>query len=308
MSSEFELIRTLFAGQGGPTHAGSQLGIGDDASLHRLAEGMELVVSTDTSVAGVHWPDDLPLAIAGERAVCAALSDLAAMGATPLAAWLNVMAIDSDAVAGIAEGATAALRQYGVELAGGDTCRSGTNALAVMVAGEVPSGSAMRRDAGKSGDGLWLAGRVGFHALGLQQWLAGERQGEFVPFFHRITPLLERGMQLRDKGVHCCIDVSDGLMQDAGHIATSSGVAIEIDVESLPGWSTLCDRAGEATALQAVAGGGEDYALLFTAPPEMRFPEEVAVRIGRCQVGSGVTLLLGGEAVEIGKGGFDHFG
>lgn len=308
MSREFELIRSRFIGQGGPAHAGSVLGIGDDASLHRLERGMELVISTDTSVAGVHWPDDFPLANAADRAVCAALSDLAAMGAAPLATWLNVMAIDSDAVETMAEGTTRALSRYGVELAGGDTCRAGVNALAVTVAGEVPQGMAMRRDRAVAGDTLWLAGRVGFSALGLQQWLAGDRQGMFVSRFETVEPLLQIGMRLREAGVRCCIDISDGLLQDAGHIATASGVAIAIDAEALPDWEHLCEAVGEQAALRAAAAGGEDYALLFSAPATMTFPAEIAVAIGSCQAGSGVTFRRYGRPVTIDGGGFDHFG
>jgi thiamine-monophosphate kinase len=308
MSGEFALIRSLFAGHGGPAHAGSRLGIGDDASLHCLREGMELAVSTDTSVAGIHWPLDLPLAIAGERAVCAALSDLAAMGASPVAAWLNVMATDAAAVEGLGHGATTALSQYRVELAGGDTCRSPVNALSVTVAGELPQGSAMRRDGACDGDRLWLAGRVGFHALGLKQWMAGEKGGEFVTCFQRIEPLLGIGMQLRQEGVRCCIDVSDGLIQDAGHVADASELAIDIDIEAIPDWAMLCDRVGEDAAMKLAAAGGEDYALLFTVPGAMHFPESLAVPIGRCQRGRGVSMRLHGEAVQPGKGGFDHFG
>jgi len=306
-SGEFDLIENCFKGRGGSSKPFTRLGIGDDASIHRPAPGMELVVSTDTSVESVHWPQDLPLSLAADRAVCAAISDLAAMGAEPVCAWLNVMAKDGEAVRAIGEGATAALARHDVELAGGDTCRSPVNALSISVAGELPEGTAMRRDFANTSDRLWLAGRLGWHALALNRWLAGER-GEDILNDLRVKPLLDVGRQLRRLGVRCCIDVSDGLLQDAGHLAVCSGLAIDIDLENIPDWSPLSSRAGEAAALQAIAHGGEDYALLFTAPENLNLPDGLAVEIGRCRPGEGVRLLQKGEMVDVKRKGFDHFG
>lgn len=305
MRGEFDLISDCFAGKGGAHHPFTLLGIGDDASVHRLAAGMELVVSTDSSLAGIHWPDDLPLPVAADRAVCSALSDLAAMGAEPVSCWLNVMAVDAEAVAAIGEGATAALARHGVELVGGDTTRSRNNAVAVTVAGVLPAGTAMRRNRAKAGDLVWLCGRTGFHASGLYQWLNSEKDGCFVESFKTITPLLEDGVRLRQAGVCCCMDISDGLLQDASHIARASSLAMSIEVSSLPGWLQLVEVLGEQVALQRVAYGGEDYALLFTAPPGVHVP--FAVSIGRCSAGSGVALMLNGETVTVEQAGYDHF-
>jgi len=302
---EFDLIARCFAGRGGRHHAFTRLGIGDDASLHRLEAGMELVVSTDSSLAGIHWPEDLPLAIAAHRAVCSALSDLAAMGAEPLACWLNVMATGSNAVEQLGEGATAALATYHVELVGGDTTRSRVNALAVTVAGQLPAGSAMRRDAAGVDDSIWLAGRVGLHASGLQQWFDGQHDGCFVSCFTTITPLLADGVRLKQQGVRCCMDVSDGLLQDAGHLAGASGVGMCIELSSLPDWPLLVSELGEDVAIQRAACGGEDYALLFTAPATMTF--DGACRIGRCQAGAGVQLQLNGKTRTVERAGYDHF-
>ncbi|MBL4775772.1 MAG: thiamine-phosphate kinase [Mariprofundus sp.] len=309
---EFELINRVFKCAGGSSTAFTRLGIGDDASIHQPQAGMELVVSTDSSVQGVHWPVDFPLNQAADRAVCSALSDLAAMGAEPVCTWLNVMAVDSAAVQSMGQGATAALQRYDVELAGGDTCRSANNALAVTVAGQLPAGSAMRRDAGLTTDAIWLCGRVGLHALGLQQWFKGEREGEFIPYFESISPLLQAGISLRQAGVACCIDVSDGLLQDAEHLCISSGIGMDIDIRKIPDWDYLCATVGEAAALQSITQGGEDYALLFTAPadtkfPDANFPKELPVCIGQCRAGKGVQLLLKGQKIDIQVTGFDHF-
>jgi len=302
---EFELIDRCFAGKGGRQHAFTRLGIGDDASIHQLEAGMELVVSTDTSLAGVHWPMDLPVAIAADRAVCAALSDLAAMGAEPLCCWLNVMAVNAESVEQMGVGATAALARYDVELAGGDTTRSPFDALAVTVAGQLPAGRAMRRDGAQSDDKIWLCGRVGLHASGLQQWLNNEKDGSFVSCFKMIEPLLDNGVRLREQGVRCCMDISDGLLQDAGHLARASGIGMDIELSLLPEWQQLADAFGEDRALHNAAHGGEDYALLFTAPAAMSFSD--ACMIGHCRMQPGVSLTLHGQPVEVEKAGYDHF-
>ncbi len=304
---EFTLINRLFRNAGGSHNPFTRLGIGDDASIHQPQAGMELVVSTDSSVQAIHWPDDFPLDKAADRAVCAALSDLAAMGAEPVCAWLNVMAENSHAVETLGAGSTRALKRYDVELAGGDTCRSATNALSVTVSGQLPQGRAMQRDAAVSDDDIWLVGRVGVHALGLQQWISGQKDGVFLACFEVIVPQLEAGVVVRKAGVSCCIDVSDGLLQDAGHIAAASGIGMDIEVSNLPDWGILCQVVGEQSALQLIAHGGEDYALLFTAPADIQLPDVPAVRIGRCRTGEGVRLLLRGEKTDVQKTGFDHF-
>ncbi len=307
---EFNLIQACFAGQGGNPKSGTRLGIGDDASVHHLARGMELVVSTDSAIESIHWPNDFPLPQAADRAVCAALSDLAAMGAEPLYAWLNVMAQDSKSVSAMGDGACAALARYDVELSGGDTCRSLVNSLSVTVAGQLPAGTAMRRSEANEKDAVWIVGKAGFHALGLQQWMGGKKKGYFVNYLQEIKPKLEAGVRLRELGVRCCIDISDGLLQDAGHIADASRLAMDIDLSLLPGWDILCRKAGEKHALRAVAHGGEDYALLLTAPDAMRFLDGFAVKIGHCAIGSGVSLRVGKRSIgvaELGGKGYDHF-
>lgn len=306
--NEFNIIDHYFNGKGGDRHPFTTLAIGDDASLHRPAAGMELVISTDTSVQGVHWPDDFPLSQAAERAIFSALSDLAAMGAEAVAVWVNVMACDSAAIKEMAQGVSQSLKRFNVELVGGDTCRSATNALAVTVAGQLPKGSAMRRNGAKAGDSIWLVGKLGLHALGLQQWLAGEKEGDFVHHLSQIRPQIAAGIQLREIGVCCCIDVSDGLLQDAGHLATASQLAMDINLEDLPQWHSLCQQGLDSErVLEAVLFGGEDYALLFTAPAFVTIPEGLAVKIGQCREGDGVHLYRDGVVCDVKKRGFLHF-
>ncbi len=319
MSGEFDLIRDLFAEPArlddeADASGHARLGIGDDASLHRWRKGLDLAVSVDAAVEGVHWPADFPPETAADKAVCAALSDLAAMGAKPLMCWISVMARDRTALAALARGAVAALRRHRVTLNGGDTSRAPVNALSLTVAGEVPAGDAMLRRNARAGQALWLVGKVGFHALGLRQWLAGRKKGYFVHYLHEVRPKIEAGMRLRELGVRCCIDVSDGLVQDAAHLAAASDVAIEIDVERLPGWDVLRARAGLEAALEAALGGGEDYALLFTADEGMGFLDGFAHCIGRVQEMAAVDapenrvrVYLDGELLEGVFAGHDHF-
>jgi len=305
--SEFDLIWNAFL-QGAPRpHADTSVVNGDDASVHSIPKDMELVISTDTSIVEVHWPRELPLDQAADRAICAALSDLAAMGAEPRWAWLAVTAGSAAELEEVGRGVNAALERYGVELAGGDTTRGYLTSLTITVGGVLPKGSAMLRSAASAGDGVWLIGRAGFASLGLKQWQAGMDEGYFKAYFAEIKPRLDEGIKLRELGIRCCIDVSDGVVADAGHIAEASGVRMELDLSLFPGWKKLCHKVGEKIAASAVAGGGEDYALIFTAPESLRWIDSFATRIGRCAKGSGVTLLLDGEVVEGLDPGYDHF-
>jgi len=305
---EFDLIEHAFRQRVPFVHALTRLPNGDDASIHAVPEGQEIVVSTDISMSGKHWPEDFPLNDAACRAVNASLSDLAAMGATPAWVWLGVMAISSGDADRMGQGVVKALKPLSIELAGGDTVRSPVNALSVTVAGLLPQGSGMRRDAARAGQDVWLCGRAGLAAHGLQQWRQGKRDGAHVPYFRDVTPLLSEGMRLRELGVTCCIDVSDGLLADAGHVADASGVALHLRLEKVREFSSLFQDVGEEEAIRLVSGGGEDYALLFTAAPERREAlQAVASLIGQCREGSGVLMTLNGKKVSVSNRGYNHF-
>ncbi len=307
--SEFELIEQAFRRHSPPAHPMTRVANGDDASVHEIPPDMELVISTDTSVAGIHWPDDFPLDQAADRAVCAALSDLAAMGAEACWLWLSVLAKAAADAEIMGKGVNAALNRYSVELAGGDTVAAPVNALCLTVGGVLPKGAAMRRDSAKFGDDLWLCGMTGRSALGLRQWQEGQHDGRFVLDFCRVEPLLKEGIRLRELGVKCCIDVSDGLLQDAGHVARASGVGMSVNLESLPGWQEVISEVSYEQALSSVLAGGEDYALLFTVPVDLRSKlETLAERIGSCSQGSCVEVLHDGQAIQAPMKGFDHFG
>ncbi|RME86113.1 MAG: thiamine-phosphate kinase [Zetaproteobacteria bacterium] len=303
---ERKLIETVWAQLGPKPHARLRLGIGDDASVHAVRAGYEWVVSTDASIAGVHWPSDFPLEDAARKAVAAALSDLAAMGAEPEAVWAAVGAPDTDAVLALAAGVGRALDAHEVPLAGGDLTRAPVAMLALTCAGWVPEGTAMRRDRAQVGETVWLAGPVGLAHLALKQWQAGRRQGGMIKFFVP-QARLHTGMRLRELGVRCCIDVSDGLLLDAERVALASGVGMEIDLDATPAWSALVEKVGLEAAIEAVASGGEDYALLFTAPKDKGFLEEIAAPIGRVVEGGGVRAFVAGREVQPRRRGFVHF-
>jgi len=305
--SEFDLIWNAFLKGAPRSHTDTSVVNGDDASVHTVPEGMELVISTDTSIIDVHWPRDIPLDMAADRAVCASLSDLAAMGAEARWAWVSVVSPDAELLEEIGNGINEALNRYRVELAGGDTTRGPAVVLTITVGGVVPKGKAMIRGAANDDDSVWMVGRAGFASLGLQQWLAGMDEGYFKPYFAEVKPKLELGIKLRELGVRCCIDVSDGVLADAGHIAEASGVGMELELLNFPGWEKLCHKVGNKSAIEAVAGGGEDYALIFTAPKVMNWLDSFAFYIGRCTQSGHVELFLDGNKINELKPGYDHF-
>ena len=304
---EFDLINETFRGGIPIIDSGTQVGNGDDASVHRLPKGEELVISTDLAVEGVHWPRHFPLNLAADKAVCAALSDLAAMGAEARWAWLAVACDDQKKVKVIGEGVNAALKRHFVELAGGDTVRARQTSITVTVGGSLPQGKAMRRNQAQVGDGVWIVGKAGFASLGLKQWQAEMKEGYFKRYFEEVKPKLEQGVKLRELGVKCCIDISDGVLQDASHVAEASHIGMELELSKFPGWDILCHKVGEKSAIPAVVSGGEDYALLFTAPPGMGWLDSFATRVGICTDDIDVEIQLNGKTLEGLSTGYDHF-
>ena len=311
MTSEFDAISRLFKKRTPFIHPLTQLPNGDDASVHLVPNDMELVVSTDTAVSGVHWPEDMSLDIAGHRAVCAALSDLAAMGAKATWVWIAVMAKDSPSLVKMSNGIVQACQEHLVELAGGDTVSSTTNTINVTVGGLVPKGSAMTRAKACLDDEIWLLGDLGLSAMGLEQWLSGNQTGNYVPNFQHITPQLDAAEHIRNLGVRCCMDISDGLLQDANHIAKASNVSLNFDIEklqTLPSFQKLA-QTNKDNALKLILSGGEDYALLFTAPASLHQSLKTfdAHKIGGCTYGSTARLFHHSSEIEYNVKGYDHF-
>ena len=318
MPSEFDLIARYFAR---PTPQ-AVLGPGDDCALLAPSPGMELAITTDMLVAGVHFLPDTDPQQLGWKTLAVNLSDLAAMGAKPRWALLagSLPEADEQWIAAFAEGLFACAKRYGVDLVGGDTTRGPLN-LCITALGEVPAGKALRRDGAQAGDDLWVSGQPGLAALGLAQ-LQGKTQlpatlaTRCISALQRPLPRVDLGLALQNGGLaNSAIDVSDGLLADLGHILNRSGVAAEVFGTQLP---YLPPGADPVLARQCQLAGGDDYELAFSAAPAKRLElAELAARLdlplwrfGRIITGAAGTLSLldeNGEPLPLDRKGFDHF-
>lgn len=315
---EFELIRQFFAAaQCARAGEGVALGIGDDCALLQVAAGMQLAVSTDTLVEGVHFPSAADPCLLGQRSLAVAVSDLAAMGATPLAFTLalTLPTVSADWLRAFAAGLDRMAEACGVRLVGGDTTR-GPLSLTVTVFGSVPAGQALTRAGARPGDLLCVGGALG-DAAGALPLVLGERQvSESVsaPLLDRYwspQPQLALGQALRGRATSA-LDISDGLLADCGHIASASGVGLQIEQSRLPLSDALRQLLGDAGARHAALTGGDDYILAFTLPAEHLaalsaegWPVHV---IGAVQAGAGVSLIdaLGQDITPVIRG-YQHF-
>ncbi|MGN0923207.1 thiamine-phosphate kinase [Ectopseudomonas mendocina] len=316
--NEFELIRHYFAAarcaQGGD---GVVLGIGDDCALLALPAGEQLAVSTDTLVAGVHFPEPCDAFLLGQRALAVSASDLAAMGATPQAFTLALTLPNANEVwlAEFARGLQLMAQNCSLALVGGDTTR-GPLSLTLTVFGRVPAGDALLRSGAQVGDLLCVGGELG-DAAGALPLVLGQRDAQegireaLLARYWSPQPQLALGQALRGLATSA-LDISDGLLADCGHIAKASQVALQIELEQVPLSASLLAFAGEEQARLCALGGGDDYRLAFTLPParlaqlQADWPE-VRV-IGRVQAGAGVQLLdAAGQPIDPPTGGYQHF-
>jgi thiamine-monophosphate kinase len=288
------------------------LGIGDDAAvLAPSARGQ--AVSVDAQVEGVHFRRDLlePADI-GYRALASALSDLAAMGARARAAFVALIApeqLPEEELYAIADGFAHAQRAFACAVAGGNLASGGELSITTTVIGDAPAAPITRAGA-RVGDALYVTGELGGAALGLHLLLAGrcELATECVARWRRPVPRLREGAALVGVAT-AAIDVSDGLLQDLAHLAEASDVGFELELHRIPRVAAL---AGASAAIGAdpdalALAGGEDYELLFTAPPELR--PAVGTRIGTVTVARGIRIVdASGRAIAAPPGpGYDHF-
>lgn len=315
---EFELIRRYFAAAPCAQAAeGVALGIGDDCALLQPGSGQQLAVSTDTLVAGVHFPDPCDPFLLGQRALAVAASDLAAMGAAPLGFTLALTLPQAEPawLEAFAHGLSRMAEACRLALVGGDTTR-GPLSLTLTVFGQVPTGQALTRSGARPGDLLCVGGSLGDGAGALPLVLSEQRaEGEAADYllqrYWAPQPQLALGQWLRGKAT-AALDVSDGLLADCGHIAAASAVALRIEQASLPLSPALLAVVG-AQAADCALSGGDDYVLAFTLPPELlpalRAQWPNAVVIGQVQAGQGVQLLDGqGRRIEPPRAGYQHFG
>jgi thiamine-monophosphate kinase len=319
---EFELIRRHFL-RAPPADGGAVvLGIGDDCALLQPSPGHQLAVSTDMLVEGRHFFPDVDPEALGHKALAVNLSDLAAMGARPLGFTLALALpqADSDWIARFAQGLFALADTHGCPLVGGDTTRGPLN-ICITVFGEVKPGEALRRDAARAGDDLYLSGRTGEARLALEHlrgndWARAADGGDLRARLEHPTPRNALGVALAAvAGAHAAIDLSDGLAGDLGHVLQASAVGADIHLPALPVAPAL-GALPEAQRLECLLAGGDDYELLFTAAPEARDAIEAAsaasgtpvTRIGRITPAPGLRWLDGnGHRVSFAARGFDHF-
>lgn len=312
---EFELIRAFFRRPA--TDASVRLGVGDDCALLAPPPGEVLAVTTDTLVAGRHFPETAAAFDIGWKALAVNLSDLAAMGAQARWVTLALTLPDSDEafLRAFADGFFALADAAGVSLVGGDTTR-GPLSLTITAMGCVPAGAALCRDGARAGDDVYVSGTVGDAGLGLrlelQQWvddLDSAAREMALARLRRPEPRLALGLALRGVA-SACLDVSDGLAQDLGHLLAASGVGAELELDALPRSAALAGiDAGFADILALTSG--DDYELLFTAPPSAR--DAVAAlplpctRIGGITAEEGLRFRRHGQPVEMPVAGFTHF-
>ncbi len=315
---EFELIRRYFASAPCAAPApGVALGIGDDCALLQLSPGEQLAVSTDSLVAGVHFPDSCDPALLGQRALACAASDLAAMGAAPLGFTLALSLPEADEawLQGFARGLNEMAGHCGLRLIGGDTTRGPLN-INITVFGRVPAGQALLRSGARPGELLCVGGWLGEAAAALPYVLGqlpvdDEAARTLCASYWTPRPQLALGQALRGRA-GAAQDISDGLLADATHIARASGVALDIDLEQLPLSPALLACLPLEEARQCALAGGDDYRLLFTLAPEhLQALREQGLEIrplGRVRAGQGVSLLDGeGRPLPLPAGGYEHF-
>jgi thiamine-monophosphate kinase len=328
--AEFELIRRFFARSASacpPPQA--FLGIGDDCAILAAPKGPHgrFAITTDMLVAGVHFFADVDPQALGHKALAVNLSDLAAMGARPVA-YVLALAMphaNGDWLAAFARGMHALADRHQIELVGGDTT-SGPLTVGITALGEVDPASALRRDRARVGDDLWVSGTLGGSALAVAERRAG--RGHSVPLAAQLrldwpNPRVDLGLalaQLAAHGrVHAAIDVSDGLASELGHLLQRSepGLGARLWSSRLPADPVLRALA-PIDQLELMLHGGDDYELLFTAPASARgeiealagrFDGVALTRFGMLEAGSGLVLeALDGTQRALPARGFEHFG
>jgi thiamine-monophosphate kinase len=320
MPSEFDLIARYFtrpARSGGPV----LLGVGDDGALLAPIPGETLAISTDMLVEARHFFAGADPEALGHKALAVNLSDLAAMGARPLAFTLALAlpAADEAWLEKFSRALFSLADTHAIELIGGDTTRGPLN-ICITVFGSVPAQQALRRDGAVAGDDVWVSGALGDARLALE---ALQRNLSLSPAalqaaalrLHRPEPRVALGLALRGIA-SAAIDLSDGLLGDLGHLLERSSLGAVIDADALPFGETLASQP-LAIRRELALNGGDDYELCFTAAPALRDRVQAAAR----QSGVAVTRIgyitadpslrvtdAGGDAVAVTSRSFDHFG
>jgi len=301
---EFDLIGRYFS-NGGHKRKDVAIGIGDDCAVVNVPSNQQLAVTTDTLVAGVHFLENAPAKSVAYKTVAVNLSDLAAMGAEP--AWislsLSLPEVHEAWLSDFVEGLYELTQYYSVQLIGGDTVK-GPMAMTITAQGFIPPGSELTRSGAKPGDWVYVTGTLGDAGAGLdilQGSLAvkGEAREVLINRHYYPTPRVAAGTALR-RIATSCIDVSDGLVSDLGHILTASGCGANVHVERLPLSRALTSAVDNDKAIEYALSAGDDYELIYTVSEEQRVSLETALAstnvkvtcIGQLTGQSGALSLL----------------
>ena len=303
------------------------MGIGDDCAVLRLFpgrdkdkdKGKDTLVTTDFTLEGIHFRRDWHSAESvGHRCLARGLSDIAAMGGEPVAAFLSLAlprVLPQTWVGRFARSLISLAERYGVTLAGGDTAQSPNGILAdIIVVGSVPKGKAVLRSGARPGDRIYVSGELGGSEAAvweLRKKPARKLNQREYPRHFFPEPRIELGRILREKGLATAmIDTSDGLSTDLAHICEESGVGAEIEAELIPRASV--GKPAREVDVRVALHGGEDYELLFTAPPGKRIPARIAgipiTHIGNIlRWGKVVVRNRAGVGYELEPRGWEHF-
>lgn len=319
MLSEFDLIKQYFT-RARPGRA--VLGIGDDCALLAPTPGMQTAISADTLVEGRHFFPGADPRKLGHKSLAVNLSDLAAMGATPVAFTLSLALPEANPewLAGFSAGLFDLADAFDCELVGGDTTRGPLN-ISITVLGEIAPGHALRRAAARPGDDIWISGTLGDARLALAAYwkeyqLDADSHAQAAGRMHTPAPRVALGRALAQAHVaHAALDISDGLVGDLGHILAASRVGATLDADALPAGPVLA-RQPLALRRRFTVAGGDDYELCFTAPAANRDAVIAAgrhantpvTRVGRIEEQPGLRIVDGeGKAIDLDVKGWDHF-
>ena len=327
MTAEFNLIKQYFTRP--TTH--TELGIGDDAALFSVAKGMQLAVSADMLVAGTHFFEDCDPYQLGWKSLAVNISDMAAMGAQPKWVTLAIALPNMDAawLTQFSNGFFACAAQFNIDLVGGDTTRGPLN-ISVQIMGEVPAKTAIKRSGAQLKDDIWVSGQLGSAAMGLAHLqniilpncnhaidpaLTANDLAICLQALHSPVPRLNLGLALRGVATSC-IDISDGLLADLGHILKASDCGAELELTAIPCMDYIKTQLENPTIQSLILAGGDDYELCFTVPVSARATVYAISKqldlplslIGEIRSNTNLDVIYQNQKVSLAKKGFDHFG
>lgn len=316
---EFDMIKRYFADQA-VQRKDVLLGIGDDCAIVKPDDRQNIAITTDTLVAGVHFPHETEARAIGHKVVAVSLSDLASVGAEPnwLSLAVTVPTVDETWLEEFCAGVFELCEYFNVQLIGGDTTQ-GPLSITTTAQGTVPYERHLARSGAKTGDWLYVTGEVGDAALALQHLLGKIEvetvfQDQIITKLNYPKPRVLAGQTLREYA-SSAIDVSDGIISDIGHICAASNVGANLVLESLPLSTVMTESLSREDAVQLALTGGDDYELLFTVSEDNKVGMETAMQhtgvkitcIGQINSTNKITTTLDSKPIKINASGYEHF-